>query len=142
MTKHQSKRLIRWRWIIEEFVPAFKYIRGSDNTVADAMSRLPTHEAKTVNHKCSAALCNMEADYTSHIFDLRNVETEEIFNLEKVVKTHSEYPLSLKTIRDKQQNDPVLTKALLHHKEFFSKEIEAQNVIICKGKIYIPKNLV
>ncbi|POM81556.1 Retrovirus Polyprotein [Phytophthora palmivora] len=36
-----SGRVMRWRLIIEEFGPTIKYIKGADNTVADALSRLP-----------------------------------------------------------------------------------------------------
>jgi hypothetical protein len=33
---------MRWRLIIEEFNPIFQYVKGIHNTVADALSRLPT----------------------------------------------------------------------------------------------------
>jgi hypothetical protein len=39
-TKHASNRVQRWRLIIEEFAPAFFYLKGEDNPVADALSRL------------------------------------------------------------------------------------------------------
>ena len=35
-----SQRSIRWRMIVEEYGPTIKYIKGTDNTVADALSRL------------------------------------------------------------------------------------------------------
>ena len=35
-----SQRAMRWRILIEEFGPKIVYIKGDDNTVADAMSRL------------------------------------------------------------------------------------------------------
>ena len=35
-----SQRSIRWRMIVEEYGPIIKYIKGTDNTVADALSRL------------------------------------------------------------------------------------------------------
>ena len=31
---------MRWRLIIEEFVPELKYIKGENNVVSDALSRL------------------------------------------------------------------------------------------------------
>ena len=37
MTSH---RVYRWRLLIEEFGPAIEYIKGIDNTIADAISRL------------------------------------------------------------------------------------------------------
>ena len=39
-SKMQDNRLIRWRWIMEEYGPTIIYIKGIHNTVADAISRL------------------------------------------------------------------------------------------------------
>ena len=36
-----SARVLRWRLMIEEFGPKIQYIKGSNNGVADALSRLP-----------------------------------------------------------------------------------------------------
>ena len=35
-----SDRVYRWRLLLEEFGPVIEYIKGVDNTVADAISRL------------------------------------------------------------------------------------------------------
>ena len=35
-----SDRVYRWRLILEEFDPEIVYIKGIDNTMADAISRL------------------------------------------------------------------------------------------------------
>ena len=35
-----SDRVYRWRMLLEEFGPEIEYIKGVDNTVADALSRL------------------------------------------------------------------------------------------------------
>ena len=35
-----TERVMRWRLILEEFGPEFKYIKEENNTVADALSRL------------------------------------------------------------------------------------------------------
>ena len=35
-----SDRVLRWRLLLEEFGPEIEYIKGIDNTVADAISRL------------------------------------------------------------------------------------------------------
>ena len=35
-----SQRAMRWRVLLEEFNPEIVYIKGVDNTVADAISRL------------------------------------------------------------------------------------------------------
>jgi hypothetical protein len=37
-----TQRVMRWRLLLEEFGPEFKYKKGSENCVADALSRVPT----------------------------------------------------------------------------------------------------
>ena len=39
-TNFNTERVIRWRLILEEFGSELKYIRGENNVVADALSRL------------------------------------------------------------------------------------------------------
>ena len=36
-----TERVIWWRLMLEEYPPGIKYIKGPDNDVADALSRLP-----------------------------------------------------------------------------------------------------
>jgi transposase InsO family protein len=42
-----SQRVIRWRLYLEEFNPIFHYVEGEENTLADALSRLPHVEGQT-----------------------------------------------------------------------------------------------
>ena len=42
---------MRWRLILEEFGPDIQHIKGEDNVVADAISRLPMSETKAIEEE-------------------------------------------------------------------------------------------
>ena len=39
-----TQRVMRWRLLLEEFGPTFMYKKGTDNCIADALSRVPTKD--------------------------------------------------------------------------------------------------
>ena len=84
-TDHGCERLLRQRLIIEEFGAEIKYIKGENNVVADALSRLP------INHV---------------------EDNEEFFLNRRVFQDIVAFPLDLTKIKEMQKNDAQLVRFL------------------------------
>jgi hypothetical protein len=56
-TRHESARIQRWIWLIEEFGPKFRYLPGAENPVADALSRLDTEQSSSIEGYNNPATC-------------------------------------------------------------------------------------
>jgi hypothetical protein len=95
-----SDRVMRWRLFIEEYSPDLRYIKGEDNVVADALSRLPKELAK-LDRVETPLEESMEAFYT--IMDCLAKEKES---------TIDHHPLSYATLDTAQQACPDIKKEL------------------------------
>ena len=85
-----TKRVMRWRLILEEFNPTLTYIKGENNIVADALSRLDI-APKPLSH----------------------LQTAEAFGLEEDDFPSDAFLLSYKTIMIHQQADDKLKQLAL-----------------------------
>ena len=75
---------MRWRLILEEFGPELKYIKGEDNVVADALSRL-------------------EKSPNQEIFNI-----SELYGYDDEDLTDSAYPIRYHNISKAQETDAKL----------------------------------
>ncbi|MFM8588489.1 MAG: RNase H-like domain-containing protein [Bacteroidota bacterium] len=140
-----SDRVYRWRLILEEYGPEIVYIKGIDNTVADAISRLdftpaPTTKKKEcknwmtftkrwcyLNHGTQNNSTEQHLESMSHVFANRS-EDEEIF------------PLTVKEIAEQQHKDKNI-HALYKDDKYEMCLIENTKVLCKDGKLVIPKSL-
>ena len=118
--KHfNTERVMRWRLLLEEFGPTLTYIKGENNIVADALSRM----AMT------------EEDFS-----------QEAFPAEDVADFPASYPLSYMELAKEQARDKELQKFLREKPESFQKKPyrysdSTYDLITRDGKIYVPKKL-
>jgi hypothetical protein len=82
-----SERVMHWRLMIEEFSPDIRYIKGVDNTVANARSRLDIAGNQTPNQLSDHAI-------------------EQLFEATAADETFS--PLNTQLIADEQNKDKVI----------------------------------
>ena len=87
-TISQSQRVMRWRLILEEFGPDIIHIKGENNTVADAMSRLPT--ANTDQRESRTEVLGLSGEMP--------VENKVL-----VLDEDEAFPLNLSLVRQTQQ---------------------------------------
>ena len=117
-TNMTSQRCLRWRIMLEEFGPTLQYIKGEENTVADAISRLDR-----------AAPDSEEA-----------VIMEEVLS---ITEDSYEFPLELELIAAEQAVCNTLAeRRSLKPDSYISKTIGGVEGIICKNdKIVVPETL-
>jgi hypothetical protein len=134
----------RWVWLIEEFGPKFMYLKGPENVVADALSRLDKEQGQSeedANH-----------DNPAHCFAMLDVdflnpfrEEDELHLAENVFSgAHKEeivFPLSAQIIREAQRKDQILLKRLRDKPGYSDTVLEGSDLITYRDRIYIPHAL-
>ena len=117
-----TERVMRWRLIIEEFGPKLTYIKGENNIVADALSRMRLSE--------------------------KDFSAEAFAALMAVDDTPKEFPLSYKRLAREQAQDNILQGRLRNPKEKdhyktkkFTHSDYSYDLVTRDGKIVIPKSM-
>lgn len=129
-----SDRVLRWRLYIEEYSPNLQYIKGEENVVADALSRLPLVSDSTDSPPSNDTV---ESYYATLM---------ECFGTKPAPTNHDFHPLSFQHIDEAQQTDPDLMKYLQKDtckyqlKEFHGGG-KARSLVCYNDKIVVPKQL-
>ena len=134
-TQFNTERVMRWRLVLEEYNPELVYIKGGDNIVADALSRLellpdePSREIAGHNNKPSDKPQVLMKDF--------------MMQYEDEVPQHV-YPMRLRLIQNEQQKDLELQRNITKQ-GFTSKELRGGgkvfNIIHYHDKIVVPTTL-
>ena len=89
-----TERVMCWRLILEDFGPELKYIKGENNVVADALSRL----------------------YISDNQDILNIS--ELYGYDDKYLPGIAYPIRYHNIAKVQKTDSKIRKKLVSHKDY------------------------
>jgi hypothetical protein len=129
--KLTSQRVLRWRVFIEDYAPIFHYIRGSDNVIADALSRLPLKEQGDAQHPSSDATPSPNSD--NEFFSIAR-DAPEMFDcfVNLPEDDNVPFPLDLARMQQHQQNDPLLQeKRHLHPQRFPMQQFGSNVKLVC-----------
>jgi transposase InsO family protein len=119
--KLSNDRIARWRLLLEEYGPTYVHVKGTDNVVADALSRLDADfEAQMPS-----------ADSTMEMANAFSKEKDESF------------PMSPRLIEKHQKKDKSLNKKVINDttKQYSVQPVEGLSLIHHNGKICIPNPL-
>ena len=135
-----SDRVYRWRVLLEEYGPVIEYIKGVDNVVADALSRLDYDEMKNIknlnSHQRHAIHAKLASRYmVNHGGESNSLASDENSNglvretfMNNVFANADDedeiYPVTVSEIATNQRLDKTL-------KTFFTKE-DPKGRITCK----------
>ena len=118
-----TERVMRWRLVIEEFGPELNYIKGENNIVADALSRL-----------------NL---LTDDEFAAKYGEKGELFDFsDDTPEFPKDYPISYAQIEYEQKRDielqEIAIRSALYDKEVRKHSDKTYELITRNGKIVVP----
>ena len=138
-----SQRVIRWRLFIEEFGPKFHYIKGEDNCLADAFSRVPTQHSEILQNRL-----NLPPSDDSFFSILDDEELLECF-LNYPDPAHIQSPLDYQLIQQEQTNDQELQALRLAEPHKFPTQlIDGYQLVCCitdpqqPWRIAIPTSMI
>ena len=122
--KMASERIIRWRLMLEEYGAEYRHIKGEDNVIADALSRLDS---------------NFTED-SEEIEQLNNINI--CFPVTRKEEKESEFPMFPPLIHKHQKRYKELYKQMKKNpKDHTIKIVEGEELIHFKDKIYVPPRL-
>ena len=121
-----TERVMRWQLVLEEYGPQLHYIKGENNIIADALSRLDIQKDQKPQVE------NME--YLSELYGMKSKELPK-----------NAFPINLKLIQEFQQKDKKLCQLLQENDNYTLKTFcggeKERHLIMVNDKIVMPAPL-
>ena len=128
---------MRWKILIEEFGLKIVYIKGDDNTIADALSRLDIRGESPSYKKTQQQLC-----FAMRLFTSIKRSEESHLDQNEGESDDSPFPLDLEVVAREQKKDKVLVAKSKRDGQKIKKEVvQDVELITHEGKVYIPPRL-
>jgi hypothetical protein len=142
--KLSNDRIVRWRLLLEEYGPEYVHIKGKENVVADALSRMDLDDGSENEEKAAIMSCycltTFEMDWSKGDLQSGSKEYNELFSLAD--KEFEAFPMRPALIAREQQKDKTLMKNVgLQEKAYGTRILEGATLHTYEGKIYIPQSL-
>jgi len=127
-TKQNTERVMRWHLLIEEYGPELVYIKGANNHVAGALSRLET------------------TDETKPLSEMNQQELAEVFAIDKADFPTDASPISYRVLAQHQNKyksllSKIKTKQPNYAIQAYHGGGRSQDLITFKDKIVVPSSL-
>jgi len=132
-TQFNTERVLRWRMVLEEYGPELIYIKGPDNVVADALSRLDL-------------LPDVPEEPNDAPVKSTDITFNDYMNIYRDELPADAYPLRMSHISSQQRLDTELQNALRKNPSKYARRKvrggrNTYDIIELNGKVVIPKKL-
>ena len=127
LSSFTTQRVLRWRLLLEEFRPTFRYKQGVTNFIADALSRVPT--VLTERESTQADVQDKQAKQRK--LSRPDINLLDAFLEHPVFDEEGRVPIQFSTIYDYQQNDQKVTQLPIEKPEGYQYKTLGGFPIIC-----------
>ena len=134
---------MRWRLILEEYGPELRYIKGENNIVADALSRLEmTEEKEDKSVEIKEELASLMQDVHARDLELAELFADDVRDFPK------DYPLSYAEVRYEQGKDKYIQDCLKrtdltpkYEKRVLAQAGKDYELVVRENRIVLPTTL-
>jgi hypothetical protein len=137
-----NDRITRWRLLLEEYGPEFVHVRGTDNVVADALSRLdaddaPNMEAETKN--VATTMCMLVRDESYITPSASDPMTMAICFTRRKDMEMETFPINPQLIEREQQKDKQIQASKQKNPNHYGEmKVERASLIPTMEKLCCP----